>query len=292
MFKEAELKKYFQNKTTKTEPYFLHLAGHWGSEQQEDYHPLGSEIVEDFFRDYKLKEGQDLISDDRSVIERNVDGKVIKDLTLVTFSNYPERKLTELAWDALGLNYYVVGQNYKKFDFRYKYSAIRDHLREKIKTPYFIFCDSNDVLTIKELDSLTTKFKEKFPNTKWLFNAEGGRWPGKTSSEVFEFEEKQYAAITDWHYLNSGLYIVETDYFFKNIDQIINTKCNITPFKSLRKKFKNYLSYLRKGNYDDQEAAHYFHMQKYPEVKIDSRCELFQVSTHLQKDGALSKDNF
>lgn len=185
----------------------------------------------------------------------------------------------------LNLNYYIVGGDVRKFSFKYKYSYLKDYLFPRIKTKYLLFLDAGDVFVTDKIFQIVNDFEKNFPQTKILFNAEAGRWPLKTDEKFFKFEENNNKNHSHWCYLNSGVYIAESEFLKKHIDELLNFKCNRTVIPNFYKNLKNMITYLKRGNYDDQEASHALYYNKYPAVDIDFEQKLFVVSTHVKRDG-------
>jgi hypothetical protein len=210
--------------------------------------------------------------------------RVLRDISIVTVSNYPEETLFEKSAKAWGYPLAVVGKRVKHFGMWHKWYCLREEALAQIKTEYVLFCDSKDVLITRPLDGLVGEMQAAYPGTRMLFNADAFIWPHKTPAELLRFEEQLYGSLSPWHYLNSGVSLTRTDFLREVIDEIIDAKCVKDPANSWYRRWR----YRLKGvdiDYRDQEACHHLHQRHYPQVSIDHQCMLFQVTSRLKSDG-------
>ncbi len=270
----------FHNPTTKTDPYLLHMAGNWGNEK---FHPFASLYVNDFVREIEAKNTQVSYRDEGPLVKILAGGQSVDDLTIATFFNGRQQSLFEKSASFFGYDFYLVGRDVTNFSWKERWVRYKEDLLPQIQTKYVLCCDATDVIICRDLQSMLKDFELYFANIKMLFNAEGNRWPSKTNIAAFEFEKSVYQS-TVWQYLNAGIYLADVEFLKEHIDEVIDFKCNRRIMGDCLQNLLNIVRYLIKGNYDDQESAHNFHLNNYPKVQIDSGCQLFQVTTFLDED--------
>lgn len=263
-------------------PTVIHMAGHWDSPNRNKIHEWAIAQIKKSQLDFE--KNKDFLNSE-PVLEINPNGKKIENLTIVIFSNYKKEKITQQRLNQLGLSYFIVGGDVKKFSFKYKFSYIKDYVLPKIETKYLLFLDAGDVFVTDKIFDIVKDFELNFSKTKILFNAEAGRWPLKTNEKFFMFEEKNNQSKSLWCYLNSGVYIADKEYLKNHLDELLSFKCNRTKIPNFYKNLKNMITYIKRGNYDDQEASHALYFNHYPVVDIDFEQMLFVVSTNINKDG-------
>ncbi len=140
------------------------------------------------------------------------------DVTVFTWNtgDRPARKdkpcgLLEQSLHLLGVPVVVLGQgrtNWKNLD---KFQCAADAL-EKIKTPYVIGADSADIVFLDNPQVAVDRFRKHF-TCKLLFNATGSRcWPELPELVRFQSSLPMAAVAQGRHWINSGLFIGETDF--------------------------------------------------------------------------------
>lgn len=124
---------------------------------------------------------------------------------------------------------------------------------DQIKTPYILSADCFDVTINRNLISIVDDFKSQFQTVKLLFNATTRNYPW-----LPEFINQPVRCNTMFCYLNSGVWIGETDYvryFFEKTLTMMDTY----------------------WGFDDQVMAKRLYQTEYPHTQIDEYCKLFQV---------------
>lgn len=177
-----------------------------------------------------------------------------KDLTIITFNNTNKKMLLEKNLDLLKFDYLVFGKEFKVWENPHKIKILKEEL-PKIKTNFVLVLDAEDVVISNNIYNLLEKFKNE--NCKILYNASSCRYPNedKYSSQELKIEKSLF------RHINSGCFLGNTDYCCSLYQEAFDFEDEVT----------------KKHNYSDQIKIKKFYIEKYPEIKIDSKCKIFQI---------------
>jgi hypothetical protein len=188
--------------------------------------------------------------------------EVSKDLTFFTWSNKPEKTIFENQFDGFEIPYDVLGKDRQKWVNRFKLPLAVEFLAS-VKTKYVMAADAFDVLFLDNPQRILDHFIKC--GKKLLFNASADNWPIVARHELPVIEGNVF------RYLNSGVWIGETEF----------TMDFITDWKSVKHKVQEDYDAA-----DDQVKSQIMTSDQvflkhlapsYPEVGLDTRCEIFQV---------------
>lgn len=151
---------------------------------------------------------------------------VCDDVTIITWNtgNRFDRQekpcgLLEKSLRILGVPVVVLGQGRKHWTNLDKFQCTADALA-KIKTPYVIGADSADIVFLDNPQIAVDRFRQHF-TCKLLFNATGSRcWPELPELVRFQASLPMAAVAQGRHWINSGLFIGETDFVYKYMKQM------------------------------------------------------------------------
>jgi hypothetical protein len=176
-------------------------------------------------------------------------------LTIFMVTNLEEKGSAARSLDYFNLPYTIVGSdivNYTPFD---KLNKLVEFI-PKVETEYMMLFDTDDVFITDGLDRVVNTF-EKEMGCKMLFNAECWNYP-KGDKEQTAFEEDVTSEENPFRYLNSGVWVANTEFLKSKIDVL--------------EELKNY-------SHDDQAVFKRFYKMFYPDVKVDHNCKYFQSLT-------------
>jgi hypothetical protein len=172
------------------------------------------------------------------------------DLTIVTWNNQETKGMLQIQLESLNIDYICLGKGIKWETNRNKPKLLLEYIKN-IKTNYILGLDCYDVIIIGNIFNIIEKFK-KF-KCKLLFNSTGTVFP---PDEGCEFIEKSRCE-GPFCFFNSGAFLGETD-FIESVFSNLNLSDPSWPFSDqfiLRKKYYSL----------------------FPQIKIDSMCEIFQT---------------
>jgi hypothetical protein len=219
----------------------------------------------------KIKKLFDLICENSlSSVEKSVENN----LQIVTATNNKNTSnLFSYMEKSNHKNFSIIGKEIKEWDFICKISLLKNFL-EKVKTKYFLFCDSHDVIPIK-INGIVEKFLSL--NSDAIFNAEYTFWPDSTEFNrhnscnypnfiLVEEKEKNLSFLNPPMFLNSGLWIAKTDFAIEIVNMF---------------DFNFYKQFLFEHNQKilPQDQTYYrdvFHAT-YPKTTLDYKSILFQT---------------
>ena len=183
-----------------------------------------------------------------------------KELTIITYNNLPEDKgLFEKTLDKLGFDYFVLGKNINPWKNIFKLKLILEKI-EEIKTKYVLACDDRDVILFDSPDKIVSHFKG-IDGCEMLFMAEVNDYPER--SDTREFEESVALKKNPFKFLNSGVFISNTDFLKKIVREALE-------LNDLWEKEKG------KKNYSDQMIYKILYKKYYPQIRLDHKCKVFQ----------------
>ena len=183
-----------------------------------------------------------------------------KELAIITYNNLPEDKgLFEKTLDKLGFDYFVLGKNINPWKNIFKLKLILEKI-EEIKTKYVLACDDRDVILFDSPDKIVSHFKG-IDGCEMLFMAEVNDYPER--SDTREFEESVALKKNPFKFLNSGVFISNTDFLKKIVREALE-------LNDLWEKEKG------KKNYSDQMIYKILYKKYYPQIRLDHKCKVFQ----------------
>jgi hypothetical protein len=175
----------------------------------------------------------------------------------------------------IGCDYTVLGKEIKNWNNLYKVDLISKYL-EKTDSETILYLDSTDVLVVGDIDESILKKKK----CKMLFNAELKFYPSCPSLEEEERFEKSVCE-NQYFALNAGCWMGEVSFVKKIIQDFFDLDLEI---ENHVEENKNKLEKIRITN-SDQFRWHILYKKNFPEIQIDSRCELFQnIFMHSKTD--------
>ena len=180
-----------------------------------------------------------------------------RDVTLITWNTRTTPGTLERSLDHLGERYLVLGKKTKRWNLTDKIRMAHEAL-DQVRTPYFMACDSFDVVILDRLDRIARQFEARL-DCDAAFNAERIAWP-PGFIEIEDFENRVAGRIrTVYRHLNSGVLFGKTRF--------------------CRKLYAEGMQLIRSPifeKYTDQLAMRYLHMKHHPKLRIDYRCTVFQ----------------
>jgi hypothetical protein len=156
--------------------------------------------------------------------------------------------------DLQGIPYKLLGNGIKRWTNPHKIMLLKDHLGD-VDTEFVLVLDANDVIIIRSLHDLLDKFR-RF-ECQMLYNASSFVYPCET------FYSSKEESITNkfFNHLNSGCLIGYTKFVHEVYSQAYEFEDNIT----------------RTHYYSDQIKIKSIYIKMYPKIKLDTRCEIFQI---------------
>ena len=201
-----------------------------------------------------------------------------KDLTIVTcrnlgtmedriidsLSGYEHKSILECNLEYLGINDLVVlTDNRLPWRNTFKIEMIYNYIQSgKCTTKYIMYCDAIDVIFIDDPNRVIDIFKAH--ECKMLFMST----PAKHGYALMP-QIKQWADKLSTRYLNSGVWIGETNFVY----DVFHEACNyITPHGATMDKLSEYWN-SKPDNFpigsDDQDIFRYIQPKFYPNLKVD-----------------------
>jgi hypothetical protein len=223
-----------------------------------------------------------------------------KELTIITWNTTSVKGCCEASLEKLGLDYFCLGKNIKKWRFIDKITTALEMI-DSIKTPYVMALDCFDVIVLRDPHEAVEKFKAM--HCDMLINGEKNYHPDfgimTTGKYAITDQWKEYEksiAQSDRKHLNAGAVIAKTPFYkeflIKSLERHEAIKKNQESFPLPRDPvYKKYPDY--KISDDDQMIAHWIYHDDYPRMMIDYRMEIFfnTVHTSLDKNKIVIEDN-
>jgi hypothetical protein len=213
------------------------------------------------------------------------------ELTIITWNSTGIKGYCEKSLERLGLDYFCLGKNIKKWCFLDKITTVLDII-DSIKTPYVMALDCFDVIVLRDPYEAVEKFKKM--NCDMLFNGEKNYHPDfglmATGTYAITDQWKKYEismAGSEWKFLNAGALIAKTkfykDFLIKCLERHEAIKKNPEslplPHDPVYKKYPDY-----KISNDDQLISHWMHHDYHPAIMIDYKMEIFFNTIHTALD--------
>lgn len=182
------------------------------------------------------------------------------DLTVITWNSRPAKGVLEECLDWRGVPYLTLGRTLKSWRNCYKLYLTAD-LLPRIKTPYVMALDADDVLVLRPLHEILALFHTF--GCDIVFGSEKQSWPEVKAISRFE----RSIAQSDYCHLNSGAWIGRTDAcarLFKDaldedLDDILAAKRTMLTL------------------YDDQGLTRKAFRRHHPAAQLDYQCRIFQA---------------
>jgi hypothetical protein len=179
----------------------------------------------------------------------------VRDITFLTWRNYPVAGSFEQSLSSLGYSCTVLGQEIKRWSHIAKIELNRTALA-KVDTEYVMACDAHDVIMLDDPSVVLDHFKS-MPLCEMLFNAEKNHWPRGLPTKAFE----ESVAEKPFCYLNAGVWIARTAFAKALAEEAAVTM----PPPGWD------------GGWDDQGVYKLLYQKHYPAIRIDDRCRVFQT---------------
>jgi hypothetical protein len=183
-----------------------------------------------------------------------LDFKVPAKVKVITFSNIKNKTLLEKNLDSVGIDYLILGKQIEKWENIKKIELLVENL-PKIDEEFVLVLDAADALVVSSLDNLIKKFS--LFGCDVVFNAEPFSWP----MESVYFKREDSICSEPFNHLNSGCFIGKTKFCAQLYLECLNYCDKIT----------------ETHKYSDQIKIKPFYLKMYPKIKIDYRCEIFQI---------------
>ena len=178
-----------------------------------------------------------------------------EEVSIITFNNR-EKKCLEKNLDSIGLNYHVLGKEIKLWSNTNKIRLLSEFL-PNIKTKYVLVMDADDVLVVRELSNLINEFEEYY--CEILFNASNFFYP---ETEDGFYKKKEDEIVNDFfNHLNSGCFLGKTVFVSELYNMASSYQDEVT----------------KKYHYSDQIIIKKFYVDLFPKIKIDHKCNIFQI---------------
>lgn len=178
-------------------------------------------------------------------------------LTILTWNNQAAPGVLQRCLDHLGVPHLLLGQGVKDWKNLLKIPLTRDALGG-VRTRYVMGLDAADVLVLAHPLAVLERFQHEF-SCRLLFGAEMHCFP--EIAELRRFEDSLPGATSPWRYLNSGMWVGETEFcrpFFA-------ATAEAEPWPGDER-------FLR----SDQGVLKKLLRRFYPEAILDNQCRLFQ----------------
>jgi hypothetical protein len=172
------------------------------------------------------------------------------DLTIVTWNNQETKGMLQIQLESLNIDYICLGKGIKWETNRNKPKLLLEYIKN-IKTNYILGLDCYDVMIIGNIFNIIEKFKKFKCNL--LFNSTGTVFP---PDEGCEFIEKSRCE-GPFCFFNTGAFLGETNFIEST-------------FSKLDFSNKDWI-------HSDQFIIRKLYHSLYPQIQIDSMCEIFQI---------------
>lgn len=196
-------------------------------------------------------------------------------LTLITYSNYPEPGYFEKSLDFLGIHdYKVLIPPEGEWKHSFKITTVLDFLKSDVeKTKYILFCDSRDTILRGDPHEVVRIFESI--GVDLLFNSSMCKNGFMCMPEVFEWTK--IVCKKKGRYVNAGVFMGEWDFTTTVFEEAAKY---VTP-NSLTAQEHSALGRGRKStqlcdrlpdypkNADDQDILRFLHPQFWPRMDVD-----------------------
>jgi hypothetical protein len=190
-----------------------------------------------------------------------------EDVTLVTWNNLPTEGLLQEQMKKLGIPYLNLASSTSFWETNREKPRQFILRSEQIMTKYVLGLDCYDVLIVGDLSEILERF-HKF-GCRALFNATSCNWP-----PILEHQRKaaEIDTIRPFFHFNSGAFIGEKNFLVDFFQEALHDKPNPDIYPK-----------------SDQYVIKPVYFRRYPEVRIDSTCQIFQV-LFLQDGGNIGNE--
>jgi hypothetical protein len=177
------------------------------------------------------------------------------DVSLCTWNSSTTHGLLEINLLNRRMTYACLGRGIKNWTNRLKIPLTLEFVKT-VRTKYIIALDCYDVLVLGEIEEIIDRFRKT--GAEILFNATGTNYPSCQRNK--EIEEK-ICVERPFNFLNSGAFIANRDYLEDFLSDVNSYEDEYT----MRYKSSDQIKY---------KPLYY---KRYPDVRIDSTCEIFQI---------------
>jgi hypothetical protein len=213
------------------------------------------------------------------------------ELTIITWNSTGVKGYCEKSLEKIGLDYLCLGKDVKNWQNVNKITTALENI-DSIKTPYVMALDCFDVIVLRDPYEAVEKFKTM--DCDMLFNGEKNYYPDyglrATGNYAITDKWKEFEismAKSEWMFLNSGAFIVKTEFYkeflikcLERYDAIINGAESLPlPQDPLYKKYPDF-----KIRNSDQLIAHWMHYDYYPRIQVDYKMDVFFNTVHTALD--------
>ncbi|SDK23555.1 hypothetical protein SAMN05421823_102210 [Catalinimonas alkaloidigena] len=205
------------------------------------------------------------------------------DLTIVLVHNYPKPPIMEQSLHYVGIHDFVVLTPPKApqgWHHGQKIQVIHEYLQSgKCKTPYVLYCDSDDAILQKDPRLAIDLLKKE--NCDLLFSETAYPAGYECMPDVQEWADQNAAESGSQPlYINSGVYIGKTEFmkevFADAVQYVTDDALPITEHRRLQaeNRLQEVLTEYPKRCASCQEIFRYLHPKYYPRMKIDYKEQL------------------
>lgn len=236
-------------------PFIFHMHG------RPSLNKHGQRLMNLFFNSASLHYGSDGFFQDLKTkitypkLKRGAPSE-LKHISIALFSNYKNLYCGSNSLDFLGHDYNIIGKNVANFKHIEKLNYLI-RFCNSCQSEYVLFIDEPDLFCVKDLSGIIDIYKTF--NCKVLFQSEGWFYPRSKSDiaiKSMEFFDKIAPLNNPYKYLNSGGILLETKFFKKISNHILN--CN------------SYNPEICQSTY--MSVFEDF----YPDFQLDYQCKIFQ----------------
>ena len=192
------------------------------------------------------------------------------EVTVITWNSRPAKGVLQKCLDWRGVPYVTLGTTLSSWRNCYK-AYLNADLLPRIKTPYVMGLDADDVLMLQPLRDILEAFRAFECDV--VFGSERQSWPDVESLARFE----RSIAQSPYCHLNSGAWIGRTeacarlfnDAIDENLDDILAAKRTMLTM------------------YDDQGLTRKAFRRHHPAAQLDYQCRIFQALFRVPVQGEL-----
>ena len=193
-------------------------------------------------------------------------------LTILTFNNQTETNLLQRNLERLNIKHRVLGRHIAKWSNLHKVDLAFEAL-ETVDTPYLMACDGSDVCFLASPSEILHRFVRT--GAQMLFNATYVNWPPDQTYATIEMKLHPDRAFC---FLNGGVWIAHAESAKKVLHLTRELRKDIEYKRKLEDLCRNRRpSHKELFRNSEQVSIRPIYHKCFPEVNIDSRCEIFQV---------------
>jgi hypothetical protein len=201
----------------------------------------------------------------RNTLHKPIKQQNCPEIDICTWNSSFNPGLLEINLKKNGLNYTCLGRGIKNWSNRLKIKLALEFVNFTDKK-YVFAADCFDVLLVGEISDLLKRFHAT--GAQVIFNATGTNYPPCDRNGRIE---ERICKDRPFCYLNSGMFIGRTDYLRGLLEEVEHYEDEYTMLYSTSDQIKYKPIYHR----------------RFPDVQLDSQCQMFQVM--FLQNGDLSK---